>query len=119
MIILKCLVADDVPILLRGIKREVVSVLGEDTEIFEARNSNGVLDIVDNNDIDIILLDVEMPTENGIETAKKILAKKPDVKIIIMSGDDKYKTEALAAGAFGFIAKPFSDKDLEQCLKGE
>ena len=119
MIILKCLVADDVPILVRGTKRIALNVLGEETEIFEAYNSKDVLDIVDKHDLDIILLDVEMPTENGIETAKKILSEKPDIKIIIMSGDSSYKSEALAAGAHGFILKPLFEEDLEQCLKGE
>lgn len=116
---MKCLIADDVPILLRATKRIAINVLGEDIEIFEAMNSDEVLDIVNEHDIDIILLDVEMPTVNGIETAKKILSEKPDIKIIIMSGESAYETEALEAGAFGFIAKPFSEEDLEQCLKGE
>lgn len=73
VIILKCLVADDVPIIRKGIKEVALNVLGEDTEFFEAFNSNGVLNIVDNYDIDIALLDVEMPTVNDIETARKSL----------------------------------------------
>ena len=114
---MKCLVADDIPIIRKGTKEVVLNVLGEDTEIFEASNSNGVLDIVNKYDIDIVLLDVEMPTVNGIKTARKILAEKPDIKVIIMSSDDKYEEEALMAGAFDFIAKPFAEENLKKCLK--
>ena len=49
-----------------------------------------------------------MPTENGIETAKKIKAMQPDIKIILTSGDGAYASEALAAGAIGFITKPIT-----------
>lgn len=116
---MNCLIADDIPIILRGEIGVVINVLGEDTKIFEAEKSNEVLEIVKENHIDIAILDVEMPTENGIETAKKIKAIQPDIKIILTSGDEKYKTEALAAGAISFIVKPMSEKDLQKCLQGK
>ena len=116
---MNCLIADDIPIILRGEIGVVINVLGEDTKIFEAEKSNEVLEIVKENHIDIAILDVEMPKENGIETTKKIKAMQPDIKIILTSGDEKYKTEALAAGAIGFIVKPMSEKDLQKCLQGK
>lgn len=36
----------------------------------------------------------------------------------IRSGDDGYKSEALSVGAYGFIAKPFSEKDLKKMFPG-
>ena len=114
---MNCLVADDVPIILKGEIEVARNVLGEDTRIFEAENSNKILEIVNENHIDIAILDVEMPTENGIETTKKIKAIQPDIKIILTSGDEKYESEALAAGAIGFIVKPMSEKDLQKCLQ--
>ena len=114
---MNCLIADDIPIILRGEIGVVINVLGEDTKIFEAEKSNEVLEIVKENHIDIAILDVEMPTENGIETAKKIKAMQLDIKIILTSGDEKYKTEALTAGAISFIVKPMSEKDLQKCLQ--
>ena len=116
---MNCLIADDIPIILRGEIRVVINVLGEDTKIFEAEYSKKVLEIVKENHIDIAILDVEMPKENGIEIAKKIKAIQPDIKIILTSGDEKYKTEALAAGAISFIVKPMSEKDLQKCLQGK
>ena len=111
------LVADDVPVVLKGEVGVVLNVLGKNTQIFEAEYSNKVLDIVKKNHIDIAILDVEMPKENGIEIAKKIKIVQPDIKIILTSGDDTYASEALAAGAIGFIAKPITEENLKKCLQ--
>ena len=113
---MKCLIADDEPILLSGEKRVVLNVLGEDMEVFETDNSDKILDIVNREDIDIALLDVEMPFINGIETTKQIMSIKPDIKIILISGDARYESEALSIGVHGFITKPLSEKKLEKCL---
>ena len=119
MIILRCLIADDEPILLRGERSVVRNALGEDTEVLLVTNSDKILEIVNSQDIDIALLDVEMPFINGIETAKKIMAIKPDINIIIISADDGYKEEALSTGVHGFISKPLTEKKLESCLNGD
>ena len=114
---MNCLIANDSPIILRGEIRVVINVLGEDTKIFEAEYSKKVLEIVKENPIDIAILDVEMPKENGIELAKKIKAMQLDIKIILTSGDERYESDALAAGAIGFITKPITEDDLEKCLQ--
>ena len=114
---MNCLIADDIPIILRGEIGVVINVLGEDTKIFEAEYSKKVLEIVKENHIDIAILDVEMSKENGIELAKKIKAMQPDIKIILTSGEDAYASEALAAGAIGFISKPMIAEDLRECLQ--
>ncbi|MBR4588590.1 MAG: response regulator, partial [Lachnospiraceae bacterium] len=62
-------------------------------------------------------LDVEMPKENGIELAKKIKAMQPDIKIILTSGDERYESDALAAGVIGFRTKPITEDDFEKCLQ--
>lgn len=54
---------------------------------------------------DVILMDYRMPKMNGIETAKIVLNKLPDVKIVVVSADDSVKEEALSAG-FHFLQKP-------------
>ena len=116
---MKCLIADDEPITLRGEGRIVLNALGEGTEVFEVDNSYKILDIVNREDIDIALLDVEMPFINGIETAKQIMSIKPDIKIIIISANNGYKSEALSIGVHAFITKPLSEKKLEKCLNGD
>ena len=69
---MKCLIADDEILILRDIKRTAVKVLGENTEFFEASNSEEALEIIKSNDISIAFLDIDMPYISGLEVAKKI-----------------------------------------------
>ena len=114
---MNCLVADDIQVILIDAVMVVLNVFGEDTRIFEAKYSEKVLKIVKDNHIDISILDVEMPTENGIETAKRIKVMKPDIKIILTSGDYTYASEAITAGTIDFISKPMSEDNLRECLQ--
>ena len=56
---------------------------------------------------DVIMLDIRMEPMNGIETAKRILSKNPDGRILFLTTflDDEYIIEALKIGAKGYILK--------------
>lgn len=76
--------------------------------------------------LDLLITDVLLPDVNGIELAKKLLARQPDLKIAFMSG---YLRPSLAdpekpdTAPTPFIQKPFSGKTLtsfiKKCLRGE
>lgn len=57
-------------------------------------------------------MDIEMPIMSGVQAMAKIRAKekanKKPIPIIAISGDQKHRTNALAAGCTEFIVKPFS-----------
>jgi two-component system, NarL family, response regulator DegU len=53
---------------------------------------------------DIILMDITMPTMNGLDATRVIKREMPSIQIIVVSGQDSLQ-EALSAGASGFIAK--------------
>ena len=63
---------------------------------------------------DIIIMDHRMPTKNGVEATKEILAERPDTKIIFVSADEAVEKEARAAGAIRFLKKPISLKELQR-----
>ncbi len=60
----------------------------------------------------IIIMDHRMPTKNGVEATKEILAEYPDTGIIFVSADEAVEKEARESGAKRFLKKPISLKDL-------
>ncbi len=59
-----------------------------------------------------ILMDYRLGTMNGIEAMGKILKVAPDIRFIFLSADADAKDEALKAGAWAFLKKPSSTKDI-------
>lgn len=57
---------------------------------------------------DLLLIDLVMPGLSGTEAIKRIVAEKPDARIVVCSamGQDQLVGEAIAAGARGFVVKP-------------
>ena len=56
--------------------------------------------------LDLILMDHRMPSKNGLEATKEILAINPNCKIIFIRADYSVRDEVLEIGAFEFIEKP-------------
>jgi two-component system chemotaxis response regulator CheY len=67
---------------------------------------------------DIITMDLTMPEMNGIEAIKQIKKLKKDANIIVISamGSMSCVYDAVAAGACGFIVKPFKEEDVVKSL---
>ena len=93
----------------------------------ESLASNGVelLEQLENHIPDIILMDIDMPKLNGIETTRKVKNKYPHVKVIVLSmfGEEKYYREMIEAGANGFVLKSSGKSELQKAIaevyKGE
>jgi CheY-like chemotaxis protein len=68
---------------------------------------------------DLFLLDKRMPEIDGLDVCRYLRAKPEtqNIPIIIMSATPKFGPESLAAGANGFLAKPFAIKDLLQIVE--
>lgn len=68
---------------------------------------------------DIILADIRMPGMDGLEMSKRILEKRPEVKIIILSGYDDYKyiRQSLQLGLCDYLMKPINDDELLEVMQ--
>jgi DNA-binding NarL/FixJ family response regulator len=77
--------------------------------IFEARTSSP----------DLILMDVVMPGESGLEGVPKLLHEHPDVKVLILSmqDDPRYLREAFAVGASGYVLKEAADTEVVTAIR--
>lgn len=66
--------------------------------------------------VDVVFLDIDLPTINGIELAEQILEEKPDQMIIFVTAYDEYAVEAFNLSAMDYIVKPVRTDRLEKAL---
>ena len=87
-----------------------------DAKVFWAINGKEAVDICldENKQIDLVLMDLQMPEMNGYEATQEIKKIKPDLPVIAQTAfamsDDREK--ALDAGCDDYLAKPIKSKDL-------
>ena len=120
----RILLADDHAVVRRGLR---LVLDGEpDLEVVaEAGNGAEAVERALRDDIHLAVLDVTMPRMTGIQAAREISRRRPDVRTLILSMHDneQYFFEALKAGASGYVLKSAADHDLvEACraaMRGE
>ena len=87
----------------------------EGYEVFTANNGKEGLEIINNNKIDILIADIEMPVMGGIELLERVKKFQKDIEVIMMTGfgDESLAIEALRKGAINYLRKPI---DLDEVL---
>lgn len=68
---------------------------------------------------DVLLIDVTLPGESGIQAIPKLLAASPDMKILVLSmhDDPRYVREAFSAGASGYVLKEAADAEVVAAIR--
>jgi DNA-binding NarL/FixJ family response regulator len=106
---LKILIADDHPLILKGMKTELLS--RNYLNVYEANNGLEALQQLDKFDIDIAILDVDMPLMDGMEVVKRI--QNQNIKTILMTHhkEDGFLIQAKLIGVDAYLLKedPFSE----------
>ena len=112
----KILIADDVA-LMRDLLKGMLRGFGY-VNIDEACNGEGALQRFMIGRHNLVILDINMPKQNGIDTVKAIRAVDPLTFIIMISGNSAIDivTDALASGINGYIVKPYTPKKLAEIL---
>ncbi|KAB2898936.1 MAG: sigma-54-dependent Fis family transcriptional regulator [Kofleriaceae bacterium] len=110
------LVIDDEPNILSTVKR-ALEVEGYSVET-AGNGATGLAKLAEH-DIDLVLLDVMMPGEGGLDVLPKIRAAHADVMVVMMSGNATVETavQATKLGAHDFIEKPVTGEKLELTVK--
>ncbi len=116
----KMLLVDDIPTNLY-VLREAIQQYFPYTTMIEAQSGIEALTIVNQEQIDIILMDVQMPEMDGFETAQLIRgrAKTSQIPIIFITAfdaDSSKMSMGLAAGGIDYLTKPLDDKQLIRLL---
>lgn len=115
---IKVLIADDHNVLLQGLTQLLDGQ--ENIEISHtAENGLEVLSYLKNETVDVILMDINMPLLNGLDTCKKVNQKYPDVKVIALSTLDRgsFIQQMLKNGASGYLLKNTSRDELIEAIK--
>ena len=108
------LIADDENLELKVLEKTIKKFFLNELEIFMASNGKQAAQISNETEINIALLDIEMPGMNGIELAKLLREKNPDCIIIFITAYDKfdYAIEAMHIKAFDYLLKPWKEEKL-------
>ncbi|SEP85501.1 Transcriptional regulatory protein, C terminal [Lachnospiraceae bacterium NE2001] len=91
--------------------------LGLFSEVHGFSDANEAIAFVQENQIDIAILDIDMPEKNGIEMARIIKNCHPYASIMFLTGYSEYALEAYSLHATGYLLKPISKEKLENELK--
>lgn len=111
---IKIAIVDDNSFLISAVK-EKLSFFEDLNYKFSAMNGSDLLvKLEDNHNLDLILMDIEMPVLNGIETTDIVKQKYPHIKIIMLTvfDNDEHIFNAIRAGADGYLLKDVDAKTL-------
>jgi DNA-binding NarL/FixJ family response regulator len=109
----RVLVVDDHPLFLDGVRAALSGA--DDLELVgEARDGAAALAAVAELSPDVVLLDIGLPDQSGIDVARTLLADRPDVRVLMMTMSDEDQTvvAAMRAGARGYVVKGAGKADL-------
>ena len=106
------LVIDDEELYRSALERILIRV---GHEVSCARDSGEAMAIVTSQPVDLVLCDVKMPGINGLELVRQIRELHPDLPCIVITGygSPENSVEALRAGAFWYLEKPFEQGSLD------
>jgi DNA-binding NarL/FixJ family response regulator len=120
----RILVADDHPVVLRGL-RMVLNAQPDLEVVAEAAAGDEAVERAIAEDVHLAILDISMPRMTGLQAAREITRRKPEVRVLMLSMHDseQYLFEAIRVGASGYVLKSAVDRDLvEACraaMRGE
>lgn len=96
-------------------------ILEDDYDVSLAESGREALDRLGNEKIDLVLLDIEMPGLNGIETFERMNRLSVNVPVIFLtaSGDEDNVLSAIKLGAVNYLKKPFFPQELRKRVAKE
>jgi DNA-binding NarL/FixJ family response regulator len=115
---IRLLLVDDSEVVRVGL----AAVLGQDKEIRvvgQAATSSEAIAMADQHRPDLVLLDIRLPEEGGIEAGRQILENQPGTRVCFLSAfiDDELIRAAIVIGAHGYLVKELDAKSLISSIK--
>jgi two-component system response regulator NreC len=113
----RVLLADDHTLIRAGL-RMVVESQPDLTVVGEADNGREAVAMAETLKPDVVVMDIGMPSLNGIEASRQIREKMPDTQVVMLSmhSDEGYVLRALKAGAKAYLLKDSAEADLARAI---
>ena len=85
----------------------------------EAATGREALDIVRQGEVDVIVMDIAMPDQSGVDALAAIKARAPDLPVLILSGfpEEHYATTLLRQGASGYLNKDCDPQEIVRAIR--
>ncbi|AZS17350.1 DNA-binding response regulator [Paenibacillus lutimineralis] len=118
MIMIKAAIVEDQKILRKSLKIVIENI--SDIEIVgTAENGEEAIALCERENLDVLLMDIQMPVMDGVKATEEIKKRWPNIKVIILTTfqDVTYVLNALNAGAEGYILKAVDPEFLVQGIK--
>jgi DNA-binding NarL/FixJ family response regulator len=115
---IRVLLADDHALVRAGIRSLLEAIEGVQV-IAEAGDGHQALELANEHQPDLVLMDVAMPSLNGLEATARITKTLPHTRVIIvsMSANEEYVVHALRAGARGYLLKSAPPEELALAIR--
>lgn len=114
----KLILADDHQLFREGLKR-IINMEDDMEVIGECGDGIQVIELCNEIEPDVVLMDINMPLENGVVATERLKMIFPDIKIIILSihDDESYVFETLRKGASGYLLKDMEAESLINAIR--
>ena len=115
---IRILIADDHQMFIDGL-RSLLEGSDDIAVVGEASNGLKVVEICDRQEVDIVIMDINMPEMDGIQATRELLKRHPSIKVLGLSmyNDREYISDILKAGACGYILKNTGKETLLNAIR--
>jgi DNA-binding NarL/FixJ family response regulator len=112
------LLADDHPIVLHGL-RDLLNAEADFRVVDEVSDGAEAVERALQDDIHLAILDVTMPRMTGLQAARELSSRRPELRTLMLSmhENEQFLFEALRVGASGYVLKTAADRDLVQACR--
>jgi len=114
----RVLIVDDSSVMRKIVERSLRQAGIDLSKVFEAGNGAEALALLQENQVDLILCDINMPVMDGLDFIKQLpgvpTAKDVPVVMITTEGSESHVVQALSCGARGYIRKPFTPEQVKE-----
>jgi DNA-binding NarL/FixJ family response regulator len=111
-------IVDDHPLVRAGLRQFFADQI-DFSVVGEAGNGHDAMDIVRQGDVDVVLMDIAMPGQSGVDALAAIKARAPELPVLILSGypEEHYATTLLRQGASGYLNKDCDPEEIIRAIR--